>query len=280
MAHRAGAKGMQPNPVNTPDKNIESARSFAVDLAKAASETIRRDFAWRTETEKKVDGTDVTSTDKVVNAMIINAVNKEFPNHDIFGEEKSDMTRKSSYVWVCDPLDGTTVFSKGIPTFSFALSLVINGTPNIGVIADSSGRMYVGMLGKGSFLDGERLHVSKHDRLEKALIGISSWKGEQISLIKMPEKLRSEGAGFLDLGSIASMGALVSCGNMTASVHPADKPWESAALKVIVTEAGGRVTDLYGNEQRYDREIRGGIISNGLIHDELLRLVRSCGNSQ
>lgn len=209
--------------------------------------------------------------------MIIKAVKAEFPGHNIFGEERSDMGRKSSHLWVCDPLDGTTAFTKGIPTFSFAISLVINGTPTIGVIADSAGRIYEGRLGMKTTYDGENVQVSQHHTLAGSYIGISSFPGEQVSLIKMPEKLRKAGAGFYELGSIATMGALVARAKLTASVHPANKPWESAALEVIVVGAGGRVTDLYGNAQKYNGSIRGAVISNNHIHNDLLRLVRSCG---
>ena len=88
-------------------------------------------------------------------------------------------------------------------------------------------------------------------------------------------ELVDRGASVLMLGSIAQMGALVASGELSASLHPARMPYDTAAAKVIVTEAGGRVTSLSGTSQSYDGPIEGAILSNRLLHDKLVEIVRT-----
>ncbi len=264
---------------------ISYAKDFAVELAREAGTMIMKEFpkdlSLPIMVRKKADKTDVTDADTKVNSMVIGAIRSTFPGHGVLGEEESANSRKSRFQWITDPLDGTTVFSRGIPNFVFSLSLAVDGRPVVGVVLDPVlNRMFSAESGKGAFVNGNQIHVSEHRELEGSLIGISSWRKEQVKIIKLFERLRVEGAGTLDLGSIAYMGALVSCGRLTASVHPAMKPWDSAALRVIIQEAGGRVTDLYGNDQRYDGNIHGAIMSNGgHVHRDLMRLIRECNKT-
>jgi myo-inositol-1(or 4)-monophosphatase len=78
-----------------------------------------------------------------------------------------------------------------------------------------------------------------------------------------------------DLGSISYIGVMVAAGEFSAGIHPARHSHDSVAVKIIVEEEGGKVTDFFGNEKRYDMEIKGCIISNGLLHDRLVKIVKS-----
>ncbi|MDE1850606.1 MAG: inositol monophosphatase [Candidatus Micrarchaeota archaeon] len=255
-------------------------KRFALSLAREAGQIIKENFAsglrFGMESKQKVDKTLVTKTDTDINDLVIKAVKKEFPDHDILGEEKSDVKKKSKYTWVCDPLDGTSIFTYGIPLSVFSLALVRDGVPVTGVVNHPyMNQIFSAEIHGGAYLNGNPISVSKSTTLERSAVGMAYWRSAQIDIDPLYHKLYKAGANILQLGSIAYMGALVSNASIVASIHPADMPYDSAALKVIIEEANGKVTDLYGNEQSYDGAIKGCIMSNGsLIHDELVRLFR------
>jgi myo-inositol-1(or 4)-monophosphatase len=253
-------------------------KRLAISLAKRAGRMMKENFKLGMKSWSKSDETMVTNTDIVINQMVIEAIKEKFPEHDILSEEASDTAKKSSKVWVCDPLDGTLMFMHGIPNCVFSLAFLEDGKPVFGVIYDPfTKRMFSAEIGKGAFLNGEKIRVSIKAELKYAPIGICCWKerGAMMSLTKAYKNLIDDNAAdVFDIGSIAYLGTLVAAGEFSASIHPATSPHDSAALKVIVEEAGGTVTNLFGNEQRYDGKINGCIISNGLIHDKLVRIVK------
>ncbi|MFH0714370.1 MAG: inositol monophosphatase [Candidatus Diapherotrites archaeon] len=250
-------------------------KAFALDLAEKAGKIIRENFSVGMKKEWKSDHSPVTETDLKINQMVIEAVQKQFPEHGILSEEESAFDGKSEYVWVCDPVDGTIAFSHAVPTCVFSLALVRNGESILGVVADPFlERMFSAEKGKGAFLNGKKLHVSEQTSLSNAVIGCGRWKGKTYDLEALTFPLLEEGASVLDLGSVTYMGMLVSSGEFAGNLFQGIRPWDMAALKVIVEEAGGKMTDLFGNEQRYDRDLRGAIASNGKVHDELVKMVQ------
>lgn len=254
-------------------------KRFALGLAKEAGAIIKENFAaglrFGVESKQKADKTLVTKTDTDINDLVIRAVKKEFPDHDILGEEKSDLKKNSKYTWVCDPLDGTSIFTYGIPLSVFSLALVRDGVPVTGVVNHPYlNQIFSAEIHEGAFLNGNPINVSKNTTLERSAVGMAYWRSAQVNLDPIYHKLYKAGVNILQLGSIAYMGALASNGSIVASIHPAEMPYDSAALKVIIEEANGKVTDLFGNEQRYDGPIKGCIMSNGILHDELVRLLK------
>lgn len=250
-------------------------KKFAVDLALAAGEIIRRNFVLNMKKEWKPDATPLTESDLLINQMVIDAVTKTFPDHSVLSEEGDFFSDQSEFVWVCDPLDGTVPFAHGIPLCTFSLALTHQGKSILGVIYDPfMDRMYVAEKGRGAFLNDKKIQVSDSDTFKQSLFGIVYWKSAPFDFSLMTEFLRNEQAKIVVVASIAYMAALVAGGQFAATLFPGDKPHDSAALKVIIEEAGGRVTDVYGKEQRYDRPIRGHIASNGILHARLVALMR------
>lgn len=250
---------------------------FALDLARRTGEVIRANFALGMKKEWKKDETPVTKTDFEVNRLLINAVKERFPDHGVFGEEESLGNAGREYVWVCDPVDGTIPFSHGIPTCMFLLALTRNGESLLGVAYDPfMDRMFFAEKGKGAFLNGERIFVSKQKEMKNALVGIVHWSGARYDLRPVFSELDDRWAFLISLCSTGYMASLVACGEFVANIfqgiegHAVD----AAAHKVIIEEAGGKVTDLFGEEQRYDGDIRGFLMSNGLVHDELVKLIK------
>lgn len=258
------------------DDRIAYQRDFAVQLARDAGSIIKSEFRFGIEKKMKPDHTVVTPIDIKVNDMVVKAIRREFPKHDVVAEEGSYLGNRGNYTWVCDPIDGTIDYSHGVPNSAFSLSLTYNGQPFVGVVYDPfMDRMYTAIIRRGAFFNGTTMQVSKNYRLQSAVVGLSYWKGAQAGLSALHERLIDAGASVLMLGSITYMGALVAVGEFSASIHPARKAYDSSALKLIVEEAGGKVTDLYGHEPKgWDGRIRGAIMSNGVLHEKLADLLR------
>lgn len=249
--------------------------SFAKELAYKAGGIMRKNFSLgMKKTFKKGDNSPFTVSDTVINRMVIEAIVKEFPRHSVMGEEESNKT-KNEYVWLCDPIDGTIPFSLGIPISTFSLALVQNGVPILGIIYDPfMDRLFVGEKGKGAILNNKRMVVSKNNTIRSQTLYMGWWKYSTYDLLLVRRELNKKGCKIMDFCSFAYAGALLAAGEFSAVIFGDRYPWDGAAIKVIVEEAGGKCTDLAGNEQRYDREINGFIASNGSVHEELLAFVK------
>jgi fructose-1,6-bisphosphatase/inositol monophosphatase family enzyme len=249
----------------------DTYKQFAVNLAYNAGGIMREHFGLGKKKEWKDDHSPVTAADIQINQMVVDAVRAHYPEYCVIAEEGSFAVEGSSYAWVCDPIDGTLPFSSGIPIATFSLALVHDGTPILGVIYDPfSDRLFVAEKGKGAFLNDQPISVSTQDTLEHSYMSI-----ESRSLISFIEKATSMTTKVTRFYCITAAGVLVAAGEFVAALFANGKTWDIAALKVIVEEAGGKVTSLQGEEQRYDQQkLEGGIISNGYVHDILLEKVK------
>lgn len=256
-------------------RELERRRDFAINLCRDACTIIKKDFKIGIEKKHKKDSSIDGATDIKINEMFIKEIRKEFPTHDILSEERSYLKNRSVIRWVCDPLDGTRVFSQGVPTSMISIAVVEIGVPLLGVVYDPfMDRMFSAIINNGARLNGESIHVSSKKIIKEASVGISYWNGAQISLTNLHTELIEASSSVLMLGSIVYMGALVSCGELDALIHPAKYPYDSAALSVIISEAGGTVTGISGNKQKYDRSINGGVMTNRILHNDLLDMIR------
>ncbi len=252
--------------------HIETARN----LAKKAGEVMRKNFTLSMKKEWKDERSPVTETDIVINDMVLKGIKACYPGHNILSEEGSDFSEESEYVWICDPVDGTHNFSHGIPTATFALSLVRDGAPILGVIYDPFlDRMYSAEKGKGAYMNDTTISVSTNPILKSTIIGMGKMKKVR-NLFPDMEEGYGHGVSFITGLSTHYTSALVAAGEFAASVFGGTSPHDMAASAIIVTEAGGRATDLNGKvPERYDRDIEGQLCSNGVLHDQLLELMRS-----
>lgn len=233
------------------------------------------DFKLGMKKEWKEDNTPVTETDLIINALALKRIKKAYPSHSVIAEEGSDFRENDEFVWVCDPVDGTIPFSHGVPTTVFSIALVQNGESILGVVYDPfSDRLFIAEKGKGAFLNGTRISVSKHDTFENAVIGINWSHRSPVDLLGLFGALKQKKSRGINVGSIIYMGALVAAGEFVAVIYPNRKVHDSASLKILVEEAGGKVTDIWGADQRYDRPTNGIVASNGVLHDQILALIR------
>ncbi|MFA7253348.1 MAG: inositol monophosphatase [Patescibacteria group bacterium] len=248
-------------------------KDFAIDFAERAGEIIEKNFITGMKKEWKADNSPVTETDLAINLMLIEEVRRNFPDHGVLAEEES-YNLEAQTLWVCDPVDGTIPFSHGIPISTFSLALVKDGEPIIGVLNDPfMKRLFFAEKGKGAFLNNTSIKVSSRSDLFNSVASFEMFPRAQYKIWGLDEELEKSGVKMTKLASFALPSALVGCGEYLFTIFPHNTVWDAAAVKIIVEEAGGKVTDLFGENQRYDSKIRGVIISNGFVHNQVTEAV-------
>lgn len=256
---------------------MEDYLKLAKEIAEGAEEIALKYFGFDVEKTWKSDNTPLTIADTEINKFVIDKVNAKYPEHSIQGEEESDKKLNSKYVWVCDPIDGTMQFSCGLPIFTFSLALVeqSTGQPILGVVNDPIMKnMYWAHKGSGAFRNGEKISVTDEADLKNTYMNVdASGKNIGFSSGKTIGNLQKKGVKVMKLLSFVYGGIQVANGKFSGAIFFKEYPHDIAALKIITEEAGGKVTDLKGNERRYDEDGLGCIISNGISHEGILKSV-------
>jgi myo-inositol-1(or 4)-monophosphatase len=254
-------------------------------LARKAGAIIKATFrfsgverTWKDEGTPNL--TPVTAADTEVNRLIVAELRKRFPTDEvsITGEEQSDERPNPRYRIFCDPIDGTFPFAAGIPVSTFMLALVEGDTPLAAVIYDPFGdQLYLAQRGQGATLNGRALRTSQVTQLStKTVIGSCWWNTAPYNIGLINAVLPSlYDASLINLVSIGYMGAKVASGEFAATIFPGSNAHDSAPLHLLVQEAGGVVTDLFGEPLRYDRPLRGHLAAaNATLHQTLLGVVK------
>jgi len=248
---------------------------FATEMAKLAGGIMKKYYRNNQQVEIKSDLSPVTIADKEINHLLIEHVQRQFSNHGVLGEEESWENDRNN-LWVCDPIDGTVPYILHVPTSVFSLALVIDGVPVVAVVYNPwVDELYTAVKGEGAYRNEELIHVS--ERKWGAGVRISAPLTIEGGLIP-PEEVKALFKQKIYVSSVFGLvhGCMtVADGAIEARIFSYHTPHDIAAAKLIVEEAGGKVTDLQGDDQRYDRRINGAIVTNGLVHDELLKLVKT-----
>lgn len=258
---------------------MEEYLDFAKKLAKEAEEIALRYFSFETETTWKGDGTPLTKADTEINDLVIKRINDTYPEHSVYGEEKSQIKENSKYIWVCDPIDGTMAFSCGLPVFVFSVALVdqSNGLPLLGLINDPVMKTtYWAYKGSGAYRNGKKISVLKNTTFENTYFNIAA-PGTAVGFSNLPllKTLNDKKCVVMKFPSFIYGGIQVANGKYVGAVFYHKYGHDVAALKIITEEAGGKVTDLNGKERRYDQDGLGCIISNGILHNEIIEIVQT-----
>lgn len=245
--------------------------AFAKTLAYEAGEIMKKYFRADQHVETKEDNTPVTIADKKVNDLVIEKIRTKFPEDGVMGEEASWHT-DCARLWVCDPIDGTIGYTMRIPTSMFSIALVIDGKPVLAVTYNPRvDELYSAVLGEGAFMNGHPIRVSSRAWGEGTRITTSSHESTFRNK-EVLQTLKKQRVYVHALLGLVHQGCLVAEGAIEGRIFLYNGAHDIAAVKLIIEEAGGKVTDLDGNEQRYDQPINGAVMSNGLIHKELLEL--------
>jgi fructose-1,6-bisphosphatase/inositol monophosphatase family enzyme len=164
-------------------------------------------------------------------------------------------------------------FTLGVPVSFFSVAVVVEGSPVVALCHEPwMGRTWSAVAGRGTFLDGRRVHVSNTADLADCYVG-GAGPGDAASSPALAAALMGSARWLFMLGSTVAEAVNVTDGGMGGVVFTGRNPVDVAATALLVTEAGGRVTDLRGRDQRYDAPTCGAVFSNGLVHDQLLDLV-------
>jgi len=259
--------------------NLEHAQNIVIALCKKAGEDLKNSFTSGTFITHSKGGVDfATQQDDDIDTFLRNELRKAFPQTELLTEETAgedflDYPEKE-YVWVIDPIDGTTNFSRGNPHFGISVGLVTKGVTILGVVyLPVENLLYTATLDEEPLCNGKPIRVSKTTDLKAATVAVDfSWDLEKrrktyeafadvVTNIRQP----------LTLGSAAADICLVASGKLDGYVQYGIKPWDHAAANLILTKAGGKVTTIDGSTWNiFDGEI---LATNGLIHKNLLELL-------
>ena len=260
--------------MNNPSTEME----FAINLAREAGANMRMAFERHLVRRmlrklKPEDHTPLTETDQRNDDLIRERVAKDFPGVALITEEGEIVTGTGDIAAVGDPVDGTIPFSNGVPTSVFSFAFTRAGKPFVAVIYDPfTNKMYTAELGKGAFCNDERVSVGGNKKLDKGLIVGMGWGYSQRDMSLVDLELRRRSIVILELCTCAYSGAMVASGHFDISAYPVWLPWDVAAVDLLVKEAGGVSTDLFGNEQLADRKVNGCLVANPWLHEEFAKL--------
>jgi myo-inositol-1(or 4)-monophosphatase len=230
---------------------------IAVKAARRAGGIINRaarDLDGLTVTAKRQNDF-VTEVDRAAEAAVIETLHKAYPDHAILAEE-SGAAGRSDYTWIIDPLDGTTNFIHGFPQYAVSIGLRHRGVITQGVVYDPGrNELFTASKGRGAFLNDRRLRVAKRPQLRDALIGTGFPFREIAHLDEYMRMLRvvMEGSvGVRRAGSAALDLAYVAAGRLDGFWELGLSAWDMAAGSLLITEAGGLVSDLDGEPNYLD----------------------------
>jgi myo-inositol-1(or 4)-monophosphatase len=241
------------------------------ELARAAG-SLLMSFFGKVSIEYKGDADLVTKADRASEQMIVERIRKQWPDHDLIGEEGSRRETGSDFRWYVDPLDGTTNFAHGYPVFCVSMALEYKGERIAGVIFDPTrDEMFAAEKGSGALLNGNPAHVSATSLLKESLVatGFPSHKRHKNPNINFYHQITLRSHGVRRAGSAALDLCYIACGRFDGYWEFNLNSWDTAAGVLLVEEAGGKVTNFTGGPFNIDsREV---LASNTLLHDELLK---------
>ena len=250
--------------------------NFAIRVARDAGALLRDRLGTRIDISHKGSINLVTDVDLASEKLIREAISTYHPRHEILAEEGGLTESNSEYRWIVDPLDGTTNYAHGYPVFCVSIALEEKGEVVLGVVYDPMrDELFAAERGAGAILNNKPILGSKIDDLTQSILStgfpydiktskltnLDHWANFAMNA----QALRRDGAAALDL-------CYVACGRYDGFWELNLSPWDTAAGALIVTEAGGRVTDFEGGEfSNYKPEV---VASNGLIHERMIEVLK------
>ena len=243
----------------------------AIKAAEESSKILLKYFRKNLKVDTKSDKTPVTIADKESETKIVSIIKKYFPDHNFLGEEFSYKKTDSEYKWIIDPLDMTKNFIRGIPFFSSLIALEKGSKIILGIISMPALNIlaYAG-LGKGSFVNDKRVKVSDKKEILEAYIvfgdidrrGLVDYENQFFNLVNRCAFNRGYGD---------PLGYLLLAQGYVDILFDRGKPWDVASGKILVEEAGGKVTDFEGKDTIYSGHT---IATNGVLHEEVLKVLK------
>lgn len=249
-----------------------------ISIAKEAGEVLRDGFGKNFSIEYKTNASNlVTEYDKKSEKLIIDFIRKEFPTHSVLAEESGKHNFDDEFLWIIDPLDGTTNFAHGLPIFSVSIGVMKKGELICGAVYDvMRDAIYSAEKNSGSFCNKKKLKVSDNDILRNSVLVT----GFPYNISENPDKAFERFIEFVKksravrrLGSAAIDMCYVAEGVFDGFWEVSLNAWDIAAGKLIIEEAGGIVTDFYNNPMNiFEKQL---LASNGKVHKQMIEVLNS-----
>jgi histidinol-phosphatase len=251
---------------------MDSILSAAIDAARAAGDVALHYFRTNLTVETKADRTPVTKADRECETKITEVLSARFPEHGFLGEELGERQGTANARWIIDPIDGTKNFIRGIPFFATLIALEEAGEITAGVMyAPAINDLLYARKGQGAFANGQQVHVSDVAELHNAMLIHGGLKDLKVRPCWEPF-LRLVEATARQRGFGDALGhSIVISGHAEVALEPEAKPWDLAATKILVTEAGGRFSDFAGTDSIYTGN---AVVSNGRVHEAVVRILQ------
>jgi len=252
--------------------------NFAMETAREAGQILLEKYGRKINISKKGDINLVTEADLASEKLIIERIKTHYPKHSILAEESGEAViigGENKFKWIIDPLDGTTNFAHGYPCFCVNIALEHEGEIVIAVTFDPTrNEMFSAEKGNGAFLNNRRIHVSETEKMSESLLVTGfpyNFKEKEnfarhlTDFLLFSRGVRRDGSAAIDM-------AYVACGRFDGFWEEGLNPWDVAAGKLLIEEAGGTVT-YYDNSPLsiYAPPI---LASNGLIHQEMIDILK------
>jgi histidinol-phosphatase len=243
----------------------------AVEAARRGGRAALAYFDSGLTVEWKADQSPVTVADRETELVLRSTLLGAFPDDGFLGEEHGETPGTSGFRWIIDPIDGTRNYVRGIPVWATLVGLEYQGEQIAGVCdVPTLGHTYRALRGDGAYRNERHIHVSDNGDLSKALVFYSSlsWfvkagkRDEFLELTQRTERLR----GFGDFYGFV----LVAQGSGEIMVEHGVHPWDVAAIRPLIEEAGGRFSDWEGTASIHRPDV---VVTNGKLHDEVLRIL-------
>ena len=244
----------------------------AIDAAREAGELAYRYFKTQPKISYKPDNTPVTRADIEVEKLIRKIISKKYPDHGIIGEELPPVNPKAKYQWIIDPIDGTKSFIKSLPLWSTLLAVLEDNKPIIGIsYFPTNDELFIAQKDKGTYLNGQKIRVSQVKDIKSSfLIYGAVTHFEKVNklngLINVCKNTKSvSGIGWTQGFNLLIKGKVeivMDTGNL----------YDFAAPAILTKEAGGKFTDFVGRSSFASGSM---ILTNGLLHQEVLKLLNS-----
>ena len=251
----------------------------AQKAARIGADIVQAGFFQPLDTEMKGMVDPVTQVDRDAEKAIMIIIATHFPGDATLGEESGGSDWRQGRVWIVDPLDGTVNYVHRTPHVAVSVALWDQGTPVVGVIIDvARNDEFVAVAGGGATLNGDPIHVSDTAALSRSLVVTGFPYDRHLhagAYLEVMEAVMTASQGTRRLGAAALDLAWVAAGRFDAYWEHGGpqglKPWDVAAGALLVTEAGGMVTDQAGQPNQL--EARATVASNGLVHEELRSII-------
>lgn len=260
-------------------ESTESLRRVLIGILRSAGKILRQNFG-KAEIQYKGRANIVTQVNHASEEHIIRTILGKFPNHDFMAEERGAKRSGAEYLWIIDPLDGTINYAHGYPCACVTIGVIHKGQPLLGGTYDPfRDELFFAQRGRGAFLNGKRIHVSRTPKLDQSLLvsGFAYDRAQRSrfyvefyrTFMVSSHDVRRSGSAGLDMAWIAA-------GRADGYWEFNLNPWDVAAGLLLVEEAGGKVTDFKGrpwtDPSQFGKET---LATNGKIHAPMLKILRT-----